>query len=60
VLDDTSADFAARDPSAFRAALPAIQPLDEGWLTLTLAPYAVVRVDVQPNPVPAADRRDDA
>ena len=46
VLDDATAAIAARDPEAFRAAPPATQPLDNGWLSLTLTPHAVVRVDV--------------
>jgi hypothetical protein len=46
VLDDATAAGAARDPEAFRAAPPATQPLDDGWLSLTLTPHAVVRVDV--------------
>jgi D-apionolactonase len=46
VLDDATVAVAARDPEAFRAAPQATQPLDDGWLSLTLTPHAVVRVDV--------------
>jgi hypothetical protein len=45
ILDDTTLPLAVRDPEAFRARQPAVQPLEEGWLNLTLAPYAIVRVD---------------
>lgn len=45
ILDDTTLALAVRDPEAFRARQPATQPLEGGWLNLTLAPYAIVRVD---------------
>jgi hypothetical protein len=57
VLDDGSASLAARDPASFRDRPPAIEPLDNGWLALTLNPHAVVRIDVSGDQRTTTDRR---
>jgi D-apionolactonase len=46
VMDDASTVVAVGSAEAFRSATMTLQPLEEGWLGMTLTPYAVVRADI--------------
>lgn len=46
-LDEETAPLAVADPLAFRST-SATRPLMDGWLSLDLPPYAIVRIDESP------------